>query len=323
MAHELEILENGDASMFIVERHPVWHGLGERVSECLTARAAIKKAKLDWSVFKEPVGVFRTIDGVGQWVPQDDQFAVTRDRDQKILGYVGKDYVPFVNSEAFDFFDHLVDSEEAKYESAGALYGGKRIWLAAKVNESLLVAGQEVLDMYLYLETSHDGSRATTVGISPVLPLCANTLNMAMSRAKQTFSIRHTESANGKIQEARETLQLTFKFGEEFKRETEILMATDVTDQIFEEILKAHMVPQPKATPRNISTIITMRHESPRMRDETRTTAWGSVQALTEWSQHAREYRTAESRMKANMGGWAQGLATKVTKDLLALGGAK
>lgn len=324
MAHALEIdKKTGDAAMFAVSRHPVWHGLGQRVDEAVTAEEAIKLARLDWSVSKEPVYLLRENSGKKVYVPLEGAYSVTRDQDQKSLGFVGADYVPFQNWEAFAWFDSLVDSGEAKYETAGALYGGRRIWMMAKLPETMLVAGGEAVDQYLYLETSHDGSKATTVGISPVVIVCQNTLNMAMSRAKQTFSIRHTQSAAGKIAEAREALQLTFKYQDEFKREVEALVTLDLTDELFAEILKANMVWQPKATPKNIEAVVTNRLNSPTIRDEQRKSAWGAVQSLTEWSQHHRAYRTDESKMKASMGGWAQGLATKVTKDLVELAGAK
>lgn len=316
MGHALEIKENGEASMFAVSRHPVWHGLGQRVDAALTAEAAIKEARLDWGVEKEGVYLKR---GAG-YVQIPDRFSVTRIQDQKSLGFVGADYVPFQNHEAFDFFDTLVASGEAKYETAGALYGGKRIWLTAKLPETMEVAGGDAADMYLYLETSHDGSKATTVGISPVLIVCQNTLNMAMSRAKQSFSIRHTESAKGKVQEARETLQLTFKFQGEFQKDADVLCQQAVTDELFTEILLANFFNQKVQTPKNVAAIIANRHDSGTIRDETRMTAWGAVQALTEWSQHQRTFRTDESKMRANVGGWAQSLASKVTKDLLLVG---
>jgi phage/plasmid-like protein (TIGR03299 family) len=309
--------------MFAAGRHPVWHGLGQRCDESATAEEAIKLARLDWSVRKEPVGLLRTIDGKQVWVAQDDQFAVTRDEDDRVLGYVGRDYVPFQNWSAFDFLDSLVASKEAKYETAGALFNGRRIWVMAKLPEHIEVAGGEKIEQYLYCETSHDGSKATTVGISPVAIVCANTLNMAIGRTRQSFAIRHTESAQGKIAEARQTLELTFKHNEEFKLQVDKLVTQDLTDELFAEILKANMVWQPKATPRNIEAIVANRRDSGTIRDEQRATAWGGVQSLTEWSQHHRAYRTDESKMKASMGGWAQGLATKVTKDLLTLAGAK
>lgn len=317
MAHELEIKDNGEASMFAVSRHPVWHGLGQRVDSALTAEQAIKEARLDWGVEKEPVYLKRTVGGESLYVTVPDRFSVTRIQDQKTLGFVGADYVPFQNHEAFDFFDTLVASGEAKYETAGALYGGRRIWLTAKLPETMQVAGGDAADMYLYLETSHDGSKATTVGISPVLIVCQNTLNMAMARAKQSFSIRHTESAKGKVQEARDTLQLTFKFQDEFQKEADALCLKDVTDEQFEAILLANFFNQKVQTPKNVAAIIANRHDSGTIRDETRMTGWGAVQALTEWSQHARTFRTDEAKMRANVGGWAQGLASKVTKDLL------
>ncbi len=70
--------------------------------------------------------------------------------------------------------------------------------------------------------TSHDGSIAIQASITPVRVVCANTLNLALNRTKkkdgvkQSFKIRHTQTANGKVQIARETLGMANKYMDEF-----------------------------------------------------------------------------------------------------------
>jgi phage/plasmid-like protein (TIGR03299 family) len=162
MSHELEILEDGTASMFSGENLTPWHGLGTVVEGVVTAEEALKLAHLDWSVEKQPIYL-----GSGTVIP--DRHAIVRDRDQKPLGVVGSDYVTFQNVEAFSFFDTVTDKGgEAHYTAAGSLFGGKRIFLTAKVGDTITVAGDDDHDLYLLLTTSHDGSRAFTAATTMI-----------------------------------------------------------------------------------------------------------------------------------------------------------
>ena len=54
MAHELEILENGQASMAYAGDLP-WHGLGFKVSNDLTPEQMMEAARLDWTVDTVPL----------------------------------------------------------------------------------------------------------------------------------------------------------------------------------------------------------------------------------------------------------------------------
>src|SRR5256885_1493065 len=101
MGHELEILPDGQASMFYIKREPPWHGLGTPVEECLTAHDALVLAGLDWEVQLFPVQarVDRlTPAGVdSKVIDVEDIFAVVRDRDDAVFGLVGSKYNPYQN----------------------------------------------------------------------------------------------------------------------------------------------------------------------------------------------------------------------------------
>ncbi|MFN9955865.1 MAG: DUF932 domain-containing protein, partial [bacterium] len=90
---------------------------------------------------------------------------------------------------------------------------------------------------------SHDGSIAIQASITPVRVVCANTLNLALGRKgkspKQSFKIRHTQSADGKIQIARQALGLANAYMDEFDKLAHAMIQHEITAQQFNEIILA------------------------------------------------------------------------------------
>jgi phage/plasmid-like protein (TIGR03299 family) len=105
---------------------------------------------------------------------------------------------------------------------------------------------------YLLINTSHDGSIAIQASITPVRVVCANTLNLALNRTKkkdgvkQSFKIRHTQTANGKVQIARETLGMANKYMDEFDMMAKAMIEKTVDAKMFNDIILA-AYPKPDA----------------------------------------------------------------------------
>lgn len=168
MAHEL-FIENGQASMMYVGNAP-WHGLGTKLNQPATSAEAICAAKLDWQVVKRPIYAV----GDGCLFPIPDKEAILRkgepgQPDGPVFGVVSTQYTPLQNTEAFEFFDSIVEGKQAIYHTAGALGKGERIWILAKLPSSIRVIGDDITDKYLLLSNSHDASSAIQVKFTPNL----------------------------------------------------------------------------------------------------------------------------------------------------------
>jgi phage/plasmid-like protein (TIGR03299 family) len=192
MAHELEMV-SGKASMFFVGETP-WHGLGTKIEHNLTSEEAIVAAGLDWEVGLKDLYTRREDGNVDEQV---DHRATYRLKDNKILGVVGPTWKPLQNKDAFGFFDAFVAAGQATYNTAGALRGGRRVWILAKLGGELVISGDDIVEKYLLLSNSHDGSLAIRVGFTPVRVVCANTLAAAHS-ANQSSLIKITHHGNAK-----------------------------------------------------------------------------------------------------------------------------
>ena len=223
-------------TMFSAKETP-WHKLGTITDGVLTSADAIVKAGLDWNVvLKDLYYQSDTTFGAEHQAPS--HYATVRDSDESCLGVVGNRYTPVQNSEAFNFMDALVDSGEAKYETAGSIANGKIVWILMKLdtleNNSF---EPDVFEPYVLLSNSHDGSSALKVTMTPVRVVCQNTLRMALNGASQQFSMRHTSGIAGKVQQARETLNFVGKYYGAFQDEVNRLIDKEVNDKEFNDIM--------------------------------------------------------------------------------------
>lgn len=184
-------------TMFSVREKP-WHGLGKIIKEAPTSRDAIELAGLNWSVNSNPI-----YDVFGNEIKGFK--ANTRSSDNSVLGVVTDKYKIVQNVDAFDFTDNLI-GEEMYYETAGSLRKGKTIWLLGKMPERYIC--EDKFDPYIVFTNTHDGTGAVKIAMTPIRVVCNNTLNMALSSAKRSWSTKHMGNMEAKLSEARHTLEL-------------------------------------------------------------------------------------------------------------------
>ncbi len=220
MAHDLATI--GDATAMFYHGEVPWHKLGTRLDRPATAAEAIKAAKLDWTVRKAPIHILQD----GQYRAAKGKFATvrtdpSRPTDTLVLGIVGEQYTPLQNIDAFGWFDSVVGEKAAIYETAGALGEGERVWILAKLPERIRVIGDDLVDKYLLLSNSHDGSSSVQVKFTPIRVVCQNTLTMAL-RDGPGLRIHHNPSLKRNLDLAQVNLGLInkrfSKIEEAFKR---------------------------------------------------------------------------------------------------------
>jgi phage/plasmid-like protein (TIGR03299 family) len=190
MSHNVE-------SMFYVERTPVWNGLGTKVESALSSQEALEKAGLNWSVKQKPL-----LTGTGILI--DGYKANIRDSDDKVLGVVTDRYSILQNKDAFAWSDELL-GKGVRYETAGSLQNGKRVWILAKLPTSYIIAGDKITP-YMVLSNSHDGSGSVKVAMTPIRVVCQNTLNLALTTADRIWTTKHTGDMEIKMDDVKETL---------------------------------------------------------------------------------------------------------------------
>lgn len=163
--------------MMFVGQTP-WHGIGTKIESPVSSAEAIRLAGLDWTVEVAPIV---TNDQVRTNV--DDYRVTRRVTDEAILGVVKRGWKPIQNLEAFRLFDAVLGEQQARYNDAGSLQGGSKVFITAKLPEPILVGlAKDPVDRYLLLSNAHDGTRPLQMLFTPVRVVCCNTLNLALSR---------------------------------------------------------------------------------------------------------------------------------------------
>ena len=239
-------------TMFSTREVP-WHGLGKIVSEAPASKEALELAGLDWEVIQKDI---ITVDGYNI-IPGFK--ANVRSTDDKVLGIVTDRYKVVQNKEAFEFTDLLL-GEGVKYETAGSLQGGRRVWMLARLPHQYIINGEEITP-YMVFTNSHDGSGAIRVAITPVRIVCSNTLNLALSRAKRSWSCNHVGDINGKLEDARNTLLYAGKYMSELGKSIDQLNQIKLNDAKVIEFINVLIPESDNATFQQKRNILKLRED--------------------------------------------------------------
>lgn len=280
MAHMIE-------KMFSVREKP-WHGLGTIVMETPTSADALRLAGLDWNVVQESVYTDSKEKVEGYKVN-------IRDFDRKVLGVVSDRYRVVQNVDAFSFTDGLL-GKGVRYETAGSLQNGKRVWLLARLPKEYIIAGERI-NPYLVFSNTHDGSSSVKVAITPVRVVCNNTLNLALDTTRRSFSMIHTGNVQDKIQEARDTLFMAEKYMDNLGVEFEQLRRQKVTDAQVKEYVELLLPMEKEPTPVQSKNILRLRddimkryYDAPDLK-KVGNNAYRFINAVSDFATHAEPLR--------------------------------
>lgn len=282
---------------------PAWHGLGvvfneEQQGRKLKMVEALEIGELDWDVELVPVEYNEIETGFN---------LVVRETDDSVLGCVGPQYQPIQNVEAFTMLDELIDGEELLIETAISLQNGKRVCVVARRPDEILVAGEKHIP-YIVCALAHDGTGAAKFLTTPTRVVCMNTFRVALATAKSTYSVRHTSGAQARLAEARTALDISYEYTQEFAVMGEELVNLKITDREMDKFLK-ELVVDPEEEDRKRAqhnaelkrAAIKDVYNSAENLNNIRGTRWGALNAVVEYTDHVKTYKSADVKMTAIM----------------------
>lgn len=286
---------NVETMMYVREKP--WHGLGAEVSEAPTSADALKLAGLDWEVKQEPI-----FDGNGNQI--NGYKANVRSSDNKILGVVGDRYRIVQNTDAFSFTDNLI-SGEVRYETAGSLKEGRRVWLLARMPDMDLAG--DIVEPYLCFTNAHDGSCGVKVCMTPVRVVCNNTLNIALNSAKRVWSMRHTENIHERLNEAHDCLFRAESYLADLEAYADMAANKTVRDEDLRRFL-SELFPvaedaseREKANAKKCIDEYMICYFAPDIA-KFRGTAWGAINAASDFVSHNMPHRNTQKYAENNWG---------------------
>lgn len=328
MAHQIHFNDQTARHSFFSVKEKPWHNLGQIVEDYPTSAEAIAHAGLDFEVEKRrlftPSSPIVTRDEIisGRLDIKEYCSTVRTDTDT-VLGVVGKDYHIVQNRDAFSFFDSIVGGDGILYETAGALGNGECIFIAAKLPDYIRVGKEDLIEKYLFLTTSHDGSGSITAAFTPIRIVCANTLNAAMQSKTNTVRIRHTSNAKDRLEQAHKVMGISDTLPSNLEAVFNYWTRTSISDGEVKKLIQHAMAPRREVLKKlqegrneELSACFNnmvdnafeyaMTHPSQQM-VTTKGTVFGAYNAVTGYFQNVRKYKDDEAKLSSIlMGGTAQ-----------------
>jgi phage/plasmid-like protein (TIGR03299 family) len=258
-----------------------WHDLGTELHHPKTAREAIESAIAEYTFSKTqpPEGA-----GVTHDAP-----ATGRTKDGTIPDNVRTRFESLRNRDDFAFFDALVEKQEAVYETAGVLGLGDRIWILAKLSGYIKVHHNDIVDKYLLLTSSHNGTSHVRVKLTPIRAVCNNTLTSTFRGAGDVHVGPAHHTARDSDQ-GDEVLALSHSLYRQLDVIFNGMAATKISAEQLQGYVQA-LVPDSEET-ENDATAETMRNSVLRLHDSgkganlSRGTLWGAFNSVTEYADH-------------------------------------
>lgn len=328
---------------------PAWHKLGTVLEGAPSIQEAIVASGTDWNVCEKPLyvdqgqlfgigknGKNRKADCVSAELVKTHK-SIVRESDGRVLGIVGKDYVPVQNKEAFQWFDFLLENGDATLEAGGSLRNGQRIWVLAKMKgEAGDVVKSDTVESYLLLSNAHDGTMSVWISFTPIRVVCMNTLTAALSNIERqaergkAIKIRHTASVDRQLKYAQELVDTSRHVFDNSMESYKLFAKTGMTDKQFDEFIQKVLYGKHKV---NIEKEMEEeRNEMPREAllkklfeagkgqdiPGVRGTVWAGYNAFTEYVDHHRG-RTDESRLDGSWYGDGNRMRKRAYNEALEL----
>jgi phage/plasmid-like protein (TIGR03299 family) len=310
MGHNLNFNARKGTYSFASHSEKAWHGLGTIVDKAMTSQEAIELANLDYEVAKSEVSY---ADAEGNVSFAKGHFATYRTDTNGFLGMVKSRYEIVQNRDAFGFFDAIIDSGEAIFETAGVLGNGERIFLCAKLPDDFMV-GNEKIEKYIMLTNSHDGTSSIIAGLTNIRVVCNNTLQASLRGLENKVSIDHVGGAKNKLKEASRVMGIASKYslevGEIFNRMVDHKMNEEQYRNFFEGIFKAdykQVENEKEASTRlknmvEATTQFALTHPT-QTTAETNGTLWGAYNTVSGYYNYIKDFNNAEDKFRSQLFG--------------------
>lgn len=249
MAHNINYNEQTGKHSFFSTKQKAWHNLGQIITDYPTSAEAIIHAGLDYEVEKrrlfttDSAEIILDNEIIHNKIEVPNYYSTVRTDNDAVLGVVGKDYQIVQNRDAFSFFDSIVGGDGILYETAGALGKGERIFITAKLPDYIRVGNDDLIEKYLFLTTSHDGSGSITAAFTPIRIVCNNTLNAAMNSKTNTVRIRHTSNAKQRLEQAHKVMGISDMLSAQMENIFNHWTKIRITDNEVKKLIQSALVP--------------------------------------------------------------------------------
>lgn len=305
-----------------------WHSLGNALPAKQSIDVWAKEAGMDWNICETPVRYLTEQAGsLGAIMSFDDQKVLYRSDTKAALSVVGGRYQVVQPKAVLEFYRDLTEISGFELETAGVLKEGKKFWALAKTGKEATLKGNDVVKGYILLATSCDGTLATTATPTTVRVVCNNTLAIALNGASSAIKVPHSTSFDP--QAVKKQLGIAVSQWDSFMYRCKTLSERKVkTHESMNYFLKvlcqtdSHVDPAQGLTNERALKKVQALYEGQGHGAELSSaagTAWGALNAVTEFVDHSKRARSQEYRMDSAWFGQGANLKQRALDHALQL----
>ena len=298
MAHQIE-------QMAYIGATP-WHGLGRQLTQKQPIEIWQREAGMDWQIQESPVHFKAdSVGNLGTIHSFAEQKVLFRSDTKAPLSVVSQRYQVVQPRAVLEFYRDLTERSGYELETAGVLKGGRKLWALARTGQSTALKGNDVVNGYLLLATSCDGTLATTATPTTIRVVCNNTLTIAINGASQAIKVPHSTRFDPRA--VKQQLGITVSQWDDFMYRMRTLSARPVKDHEAKDYLRGVLCEVQNGNPertglsneRALNKVLSLYegHGRGAQLEAAKGTAWGLLNSVTEYVDHERRARSNEYRM--------------------------
>lgn len=294
-----------------------WHGIGVPLDHNASLETWIHKSGMNFQYLESPVG-FETLSGTVQ--PFPDHKVLYRSDTGRPLSVVSKRYHVVQPREIIGFYEDLVQRFEFRLETAGVLQHGKKVWALAHTGHRSVLQKSDRIHGYLLLATACDGSLATTAQFTSVRVVCHNTLHVALNGSGHAVKVPHRSvfDANAVKQELGVTVSAWDAFIYRMKALAARPLNTTESERLMETIFTDGNGVKNERAIEQVRLLYHGKGKGSHL-PSAQNTAWGVVNAVTEFVDHHRRARSADNRLNSAWFGSGSALKDRARDEALRL----
>ncbi|GAB7534625.1 DUF932 domain-containing protein [Burkholderia sp. 3C] len=314
-------------TMAYVGQEP-WHGLGNRLVANQPLEVWADRAGMNWTIESSEVRFVTGAAGIGAIHAFPDQKVLYRSDNKMPLSVVSARYQVVQPREILEFYRDLTEIGGFELETAGVLKEGRKLWALAKTGHTGALKGKDKIGGYLLLATACDGTLATTAQFTSVRVVCNNTLQIALGDSTGVVKVPHRSQFDA--QAVKRQLGIAVSSWDAFMVRTKALSERRLTDSTAEAFLRRVLTYSTANTSdretvavneraiKAVGQLYAGRGKGAELASASGT-AWGLLNAVTEYVDHHRRARSGDHRLDAAWFGAGATLKQKAWDEALKL----
>nr|WP_202608334.1 DUF932 domain-containing protein [Burkholderia pseudomallei] len=314
--------------MAYVNQEP-WHGLGNKLAPKQPLEVWARAAGMNWSIEEAEVRFVAAGNrSLGSIHAFPEQKVLYRSDTQAPLSVVSARYQVVQPAEILEFYRDLTEHSGFELETAGVLKDGKKLWALARTGQSVTLKGKDTVNGYVLLATACDGTLATTAQHTSVRVVCNNTLQIALGDSAAAVKVGHRSQFDA--QAVKRQLGIAVSSWDAFMVRMKALSERKMSDAAAEKFLR-RVLTYPTTSPANrdvlavneraikaVAELYSGRGKGADLASASGT-AWGLLNAVTEYVDHHRRARSDDHRRDAAWFGSGATLKDRAWDEALKL----